>query len=113
MTFCVKSQIGLLQALKTASPKLIKAILKNTDSKLIDAFSEISYNYMRGNVKCGDSHMKKLRKFKKTIRKLGAESKKNTNKRKILLQSGGSFVRLLLSPILTELAGYLTQKALE
>lgn len=112
MTFTVESQIALLEVLKNASPKLQRAILKNSDSKLIDALSEICFNYLKGNVKSTDTHFKKLKKYKTTIRKLGGSCNKKVCKRKVLLQSGSGFFGLLLAPLVTELAGYVTRKFL-
>jgi hypothetical protein len=103
MTFSVESQIALLQVLKSAPPKLKKAILKNCDEKLLDALSEICFNYLKGNVKCKDNHLKNLKKFKSTVRKLGRSDKRKSDRRKILLQSGGGFITALLAPVVAEL----------
>lgn len=113
MSFSVKSQLALLQVLKDASPKLQKAIIKNADPEIINAFSEICHNYVCSNIDCSKSHFKKLNKYKATVRKLAAPNKKKEVKRRILLQSGHGFIGVLLAPIIGELVSHLAQKVLK
>lgn len=120
MAFCVERHLQLLEVLKKADPKLRKAILKNADSGAIDAIGEICFNYINGNIVCSKQQYGELAKHKNDIRKLVAQCQKKKGKncskkieRKILLQKGDGFWLALLSPVVSELAGYLIQKALK
>lgn len=113
MTFCVDSQLNLLRVLADATPKLQKEIIKSADPCLIEAIAEICHNYVCGNIKCNEGHFKKLKKYKKNLRKLSSNTSKREEKRKILLQSGKGFVGFLIAPIISELVSFLIKKSLK
>ena len=59
----IKSNYNALQVLKTADPKLRKAILANCKSELVKTLSECSLNLLRGNVKltpCQEEEIAKI-----------------------------------------------------
>lgn len=80
-----------------------KKILKCCDSELTEAIAECIFNVLRENVKLEEKRIKKLRKHKKTLRKLGDPEENLNKKKKIIIQSGGSFLPLLLTPVVSYL----------
>lgn len=113
MTCGVERHIALLQVLKDASPKLRIAILKNVDAEVLVLLAEICHNYIVGNIDCPKKSLQQLKKHKTIIRKLADPKRKSEKRRKILLQSGKGFFGLLLTPILSELASYVVEKAIQ
>lgn len=101
----VTKQLPLLRLLATTAPSTRKTILKAADYNLIKAIVECVYNVLVGNVKLSTQCTKKLRKHKKVLRKIHSKrSKKWKNKKKVIVQSGGSFLPLLLAPVISYLA---------
>jgi hypothetical protein len=96
--------------LKKASPKLRKAILKSAPDELIKAITEIAYNILNGNHRIGKKYKDNLKKYKSQLRKLSQQSNSLRAKRKILVQSGGSFLPYLLSTVLTGIIGKLLEQ---
>lgn len=125
----VVRHIRLLEVLKDCKPKLRRSIIENSGSSLIDALAEICYNYLKGNVSCSKAQYKELckhkscmreivnvhRKKSKKISKFEGKSQKNIKavQRRILLQKGGAFWTLFLTPIVAELSSHLVSKALQ
>jgi hypothetical protein len=58
----IKSNYYELQVLKTASPKLRKAIIRNNNKELLNAISEIALNVFQGNTELPMVSRQKLRK---------------------------------------------------
>lgn len=95
----VKKHLPLLQLIRVAKPKLRKSILSNCDLELIQTIDECIFNTLNGNIQLTESEKKNLKKFKCVLRKvLNAKGGLN-NKKKIISQSGGSFLPTLLQPI--------------
>lgn len=100
----IYKQLPLLQILATAAPSTRKKILKAAGYKLVKAIVESVCNVLVGNVKLAPQRVKKLRKHKSTLRKIHSKkSKKWTHKKSIIVQSGGSFLPLLLTPVISYL----------
>lgn len=100
----VYKQLPLLQILATATPKSRKKILKAANYQLIKAIVECVCNVLVGNIKVAPRHTEKLRKYKNVLRKI--HSKKNNkwvHKKSVIVQSGGSFLPLLLTPVISYL----------
>lgn len=98
-------QLPLLRILATTAPSTRKTILKAADYNLIKAIVECVYNVLVGNVKVSPQCVKKLRKHKKVLRKIhSGKSRKWKNKKKTIVQTGGSFLPLLLAPVISYLA---------
>jgi len=91
----IKSSYYALQVLKTADPKLRKAILANCKSELVKTLSECSLNVLRGNVKLTPCQKRKLRKYRVHIRKLADKRVSLTSKKKAIVQRGGFLLPLL------------------
>lgn len=100
----------ILHVLKTADPKLRKAILHNAPKHLIHALSEICYNTLQGNVHMSKQTKAKLHPYKNVIRELANSRVKHGRKRRILQQKGG-FLGVLLGSLLSGLVGSLFHKS--
>lgn len=73
MSSCVEGELKFLEILTKATPKLRKEILKNCEPSLIEAISEVCYNYLRGNINCGKKQYCELKKHQKCIKNLAVE----------------------------------------
>ena len=93
----------LLYTINEAKPKLRKAILKNSPNSLVKLISEICYNVLKGNCNINKHTMDQLKKHKKHLRVLASPSSNLNVKRARLIQTGGSFLPLLLIPLLADL----------
>lgn len=100
----------MLYVLSTASPKLRKQILKLAPDDLIHAINEIAYNILHGNHKIRKQMRANLEKYKSDLRKLAKPSRSLGPKRKVLVQSGGAFLPLLISTVLSGLIGKLLNR---
>lgn len=101
----LKENKYLLLVLKKAPPKLRRAILQSAPDELIRAINEIAYNILKGNHKISRKSRNDLKKYKNQLRKLIKPSRSVTTKRKVLVQSGGSFLPYLLSAVLSGIIG--------
>jgi len=66
----VKSNYHTLHVLKTAHPKLRKAIITNCNKELVNSISECILNVLNGNVKLSGCRRRKLRNYKALLRKV-------------------------------------------
>lgn len=76
-----------------------QAILKTSDVKLIKCICECALNILLGNVPLKNCQKLKLRKHRKTLRKLVEKRGSWKSKKKFIVQKGG-FLPLLLGPII-------------
>lgn len=105
-----KKQLVLLHALCHVNNNQRKALIRNADKSLVKSICEIALNTLLGNVILKDSQKKRLKKHKRVLRKLVACKNKKSNwqrKKRTILQSGGSFLPLLLAPIVDVLVSKL------
>lgn len=98
----LESNKHLLFVLHKAKPKLRKAILNNSEVDLIKSICEIVFNTINKNFPINSKTVKKLRKYKKTLRCLGCSKKPLHLKKKILIQQGG-FLPTLIASVLSGL----------
>lgn len=103
----IRLNLHTLQALKNASPKLRKAILKSADKELILSIVECAYNVLNGNCTLSKCNKRKLKKFKKVLRSLCKKSSIK-KKQKLIIQKGG-FLIPLLSAVLPTLVSLITK----
>jgi hypothetical protein len=99
----IKSNYHALQVLKTAGPKLRKAIISNCRNDLLISISECVLNLLNGNVTLTECGKRKLRKHKTVLRSLADKRVPLTRKKKIIVQRGG-FLLPLLGAVLPTLA---------
>jgi hypothetical protein len=109
MSTDVKKYLPLLRLLASATPYKRKKILLAADDKFVKIIIECCYNTLHGNVKLPKNKVNKLKKFKKIIRKIGKATKTVKNKKKILIQSGGAFLPLILPSIISGLVSLLNK----
>ena len=99
----VKSNYHALHVLRTAKPKLRKAIMFNCYKELLNSISECILNVLNGNVKLTVCKTRKLRKHKVTLRRMADMRDPLSTKNKLIVQRGG-FLLPLLSAVLTAIA---------
>lgn len=126
MSLGVKRSLPLLDLLKDSDQSVRSLISSNSKPELIDAISEICFNYLRGNINCSREQFKELSRHKSCLRKVVAGRLKTVNKtidknsknknvrqveRRILTQKGDGFWSALLAPLTSELTAYFISKA--
>lgn len=101
MSHYVLKQLPLLQLLIEVNSKTRKNILKSADFNLITAIVECIHNTLEGNLNITKEKLLKLKKHKKVLRKIKSCDNEWLNKKKIIVQSGGSFLPILLPPVIS------------
>src|SRR5215469_3030864 len=99
----IKSNYHALQILKTANPKLRKAIIANCKKDLVNIINECALNLLRGTVKLTDCQKRKLRKHRAILRRLADKHVSLSAKKQAIVQRGG-FLLPLLSAVLPPIA---------
>ena len=95
-----KRNLALLNAL-CHGDKRQSCYAHTADKPLVRCICECVLNVLQGVVKLSDSEKSRLRKHKLTLRKLIRAGDRGTWKSKkcVIVQNGGSFLPLLLAPI--------------
>lgn len=101
MSSLVLKQLPLLEVLTKVNSASRKEIIKSCDLKLTEAIVECIFNVLRKNIQLEKSHINKLRKHKKTLRQLANPKQRLNKKKNLMIQSGGSFLPLILAPIVS------------
>lgn len=99
----------ILHALQHAKCKLHRAIINNCDDVVIKALSEIIHNLMQGNIDIDSNTLAKLQRYKRTLRMLHQNIKKNTSskyRRKQFANQKGGFWPLILGTLLQGALAY-------
>lgn len=97
----VRKHLPTLKLVQVAKPKLRKSIIEHCDIELIKTILECIHNSLNGNIKLTANETAQLRKFKSILRKILRSPGNLNKKRDLILQSGGSFLPVLLKPIVT------------
>lgn len=100
----LKDNKHVLLVLRNADPKLRKMMLKHASPEIIKTICEIAYNVLYNNVKICKKTQTALRPYKNTLRKISKPQHKIASTRKILVQSGGSVIPLLIGTVLSILS---------
>ena len=99
-----KKNLALLGALCHGDKKHRTAIVRTADKPLVKYICECVLNVLQGVVKLSDNTKRKLHRHKYALRKLSGSDRMGNadwrNKKRAIFQSGGSFLPLLLAPIL-------------
>lgn len=106
----LKKHLPLLQALANSNSVIRKKIIKTGDTKLIFAIIECIHNTLIGNVKLSKKEKDLLRPYQNILRRISKSGDTLENKKKLIVQKGGSFLPLILSPILSILYSKLVEK---
>jgi hypothetical protein len=101
----IKSNFHALQVLKTARPKLRKAIISNSNSDLVRILCECVLNVLHGNIVLTECCKRKLKK-KIILRSLADKLVPLKDTKKVIVQGGG-FLVPLLGAVLPALASLL------
>jgi len=99
----VKTNYHTLKVLKTADPKMRKAIISKCNKELVNFISECVLNVLNGHIKLTGCDTRKLQKYKAALRKVTNRRVPLASKKKLIVQRGG-FLLLLLIAILPTLA---------
>lgn len=67
-------QMQIARCLHSCEIQLRNAILKNVSSFFIEFLSDLSYNYLRGNIKCTKNQFSCLKKYRKLLKRLSANT---------------------------------------
>lgn len=95
----VKKHLPILKLLQSAKPKLRKSIVANCELDFINTLVECVFNSVNGNIPLTEAEKQKLKKFKTLLRKILKTKGGLCQKRKLIVQSGGGFLPVLLQPI--------------
>ena len=96
-------ELSRLSVLKTADPKLRKAIISNCNKDTLNGISKCILNVFNGNVKLTGCNTRKVLKHKATLRKVADKRVPLSTKKKLIVQRGG-FLLTLLSAVLPSVA---------
>ena len=99
----LRSNFHALHVLKTATPKLRKAIVSNCDRELVHSICECVLNVLNGNVRLSDCVARKPRKYKVVLRKVADRRVPLSGKKKLIVQRGW-FLLPLLGAVLPAIA---------
>lgn len=100
----------MFEVLKSATPKLRKAILQNSDDDLICVLAEIILNIMRGHVPVSNQQKQKMKRYKTLFRNIVRQCSRHQPNKKLLkkqiVQTGGAlpFLIPLLAPLIAKAA---------
>lgn len=95
----VKKHLPVLKLVQSATPKLRKSIILNCELDLIKTIIECIHNTLNGNFVLTKREKSKLKRFRTVLRKILHTKGNLRKKRQLILQSGGSFLPALLTPI--------------
>jgi hypothetical protein len=102
-----KDGIHYLNVVKSAKPKLRRALLLNSDSKHIDALAQCCINFLAQSFRVAPAELRKLAKYKKAIRSVADSETSSDRKREIFVQRGNGFLPLLLPAAISLLTSIL------
>jgi len=95
----VRSNFHALHVLKTADPRLRKALITNCNKELVNFISECVLNVLNGNLKLSGCTTRELQKYKSALLKVTYRHVSDLGKKRLIVQRGG-FLLPLLSAIL-------------
>lgn len=105
----IQKYLPLLRLIAGATPYKRKKLLLAADDNFLKILIECCYNTLEGNVQLSEQKIKKLKKYKNDIRKIAKATKSVKGKRKILVQSGGAFLPIILPSIISALIALLKE----
>ena len=86
------------------SPKYRKELLRHADNEFIKCICQCSKKVLNGTIPITSKEKRKLRKYKKVLRRLNSAKKSISGKRKVIVQSGGGFLLGLIPAVIGALA---------
>ena len=90
-----------LNSLRRMNREARKSYLKRCNQEFIDCLCECSKNLLKGNVPVSTAQFKKLKPYKKVLRKLSNNKVSCEHRRKLLVrQTGSGFLPALIGPLI-------------
>ena len=105
-----KKHEAILRILAKGKPSVVRAIINESKTDLINLLSQCALNILNGNVPLNKRHKRRLKKYVTGLRKL-ASKKTSLKSRKTIIQQGG-FIPALLGAVLPGLIGGIVNKLL-
>ena len=103
----IKSNSHYLKILAKGEPKLRKFILSNARKKLINCLTECVYNTLYNKkIKFNPTKKEKLKKYKKSLRRLSNLRTTLRERKQILNQKGSGFLPLILPAVLSLISSF-------
>jgi len=102
----INSNYDALQVLRSAQPKLRKAISLNGNRELLNSISECVLKLLKGNLKVLECAKRKLSKHRSVLRKV-ADKRVSSSAKKRLINQRGDFLVPLLTAVLPTVANLL------
>ena len=106
----MRSNYHTLKVLKTADPKLRKAIISNCNEELVNCISECVLNVLNGNIKLTVCKTRKLKKHNAALCMVVDRHVPLYDKKKLLVQRRG-FLLPSLSAVLPTLASLILRNS--
>lgn len=100
-------QRKLFYVLDNLQLKYKTAVVSKADRKLIKSICDGILNLLNGNIPLSDIDKDKLRKYRTTLRKIISKSTLK-DKRKLLVQRGGSILGILIPTIVSGLTSLIS-----
>lgn len=104
MSKCVIKHLPVLKELATTTPKKRRKLLEAANLELIKSIVECIENVLKGNVQLKKKCVEKLKRYKTTLHKIFNTTNKLSHKKKVIVQSGGGFIPVLLASLIPVLA---------
>lgn len=98
----IKRNFHFLHMLAKSHPTQRKALLKSANNKQIKSVCEVCLNILKGNVRV---NVKKIKKYKQTLRKLAKRNISNESKKRVLVNQSGGFIPLIAPAIISAISG--------
>lgn len=100
----LRKNSNYLRLLLKASPNQRRALIRTANKEQVSCLCEICLNILGGNIPV---NVKKIKKFKHTLRKLANSSTKNSTKKNLMLNQSGGFLTKILPMVATVLSNIL------
>ena len=91
----LSSNYHTLHVLKTAEPRLRKALISNSNKELVNWISECVLNVQNGNIKLSGCNTRKLKNYISARRKVADRKMSLSCKKRLIVQRGGYLLPLL------------------
>lgn len=95
----------ILHVLKSCNPKIRNAIINHAHPEVIKTLCEIAINTLNGNNPITRGTKTRLACHKKSLRKLSNIKLSIPTKRRVLIQSGGGLIPILIGSVLSGILG--------
>ena len=86
------------------NPKFRKELLRHADNELVKCICQSATKVLDGSLPISSAEKRKLKKYKRTLRKLRGSKKSLSSKKKIIVQTGGGFLLGLIPAVVGALA---------